>query len=232
MSQTFSASENGEFKIHDHALTDLIARLTFTQAIFYTWTGRIPTEKEETMFGACLIAVIDHGPEALTAKTARSAASGGAEFHAAIAAGILAAGKHHGTIPLQKATIIIRQAVESNTTPEAIVKSFIHDGVRIPGFGHKVYDEDPRTIALLKKAQELGFADEYVKMALDIEKELEKQKGRKLCLNVDGAIAAILPSLGIGADEAPGIFLLGRMVGLVKHVVEEQKEKPARMRKV
>lgn len=233
MSKTFSSiDDSGQMKIHEHSLTDLIARLNFTQAVFYTWTGRFPTEQEEAMFNACLISVMDHGPDALTAKTARSAASGGAEMHAAIAAGILAAGKHHGTTPLQKATIIIREAVESKASAQDIVKAYAEDGERIPGYGHKVYETDPRTTTLLLKAEELGLVDEHVKLALEIERELKKQKGKKLCLNVDGAIASLLPGLGIDPEQAPGIFLLGRMVGLVMHVGEEQAEKPARLRSV
>lgn len=231
MDKSFSSmNEDGQLKIRENLLTDLIARLNFTQAAFYTWTGKFPTEQEEALFNACLISVIDHGPDALTAQTARSAASGGAEMHAAIAAGILAAGKHHGTTPLQKATIMIREAVQSKASAQDIVKTYAEDGKRIPGYGHKVYETDPRTTTLLLKAEELGFVDEHVKLAREIEKELEKQKGKKLCLNVDGAIASLMPGLGIGPEQAPGIFLLGRMVGLVMHVGEEQAENPARLR--
>lgn len=233
MEDSFSSRDSsGQLKIRDHALTDLISRLNFTQAVFYTWTGSFPSEQQEAMFNACLIAVIDHGPEALTAKTARAAASGGAELHAAVAAGILAAGKHHGATPLQKATIIIREAVQTKASAHDIVKAYLDEGTRIPGYGHKVYTTDPRTSVLLMKAQELGFIDEHVKLALEIEKELEAQKGKKLCLNVDGAIAALLPGLSIKPEQAPGIFLLGRLVGLVMHVGEEMAEKPARMRDV
>ena len=228
---SFSTQDEEGVKIHDNKLVDLIRNLNFTQAVYYTWTGRYPSEKEEAMLNACLLAFIDHGPEALIAKTARLAVSGGAEMHAAIAAGILAAGKHHGTTPLQKSTIMFKESVESKMSAADLVKSYLDAGERMPGYGHRLYkDEDPRTIALLAKAEELGFADEHVKLAREVEEELEKQKGKKLCLNVDGAVGAILPGLGIGPDQAPGTFLLSRMVGLVMHVTEEQKEKPGRMR--
>lgn len=225
-------NENGSVLIHGNDLTDLMRNLNFTQAVYYTWTGRYPSEQEESMFNACLTAVIDHGPGALTAQTARSAASGGAEMHAAIAAGILAAGKHHGTTPLQKSSIMLQEAVEKQLSAADIVKAYLDSGERMPGFGHRVYkDADPRTQVLLQKAEEFGFKDPHVELALEIEKELEAQKGKKLVLNVDGMIAALLPGLGIGIDQAPGMFLLGRMAGLVMHVSEEQKEKPQSMRK-
>lgn len=225
-------NENGSVLIHGNDLTDLMRNLNFTQAVFYTWTGRYPSEQEEEMFNACLVAVIDHGPEALTAQTARSAASGGAEMHAAIAAGILAAGKHHGTTPLQKSSLLVQEAVASGISASDIVKTYLDSGERMPGFGHRVYKEtDPRTMVLLAKAEELGLIDEHIRLALEIEKELEAQKGKKLVLNVDGMIGALLPSLGISVEQAPGMFLLGRMAGLVMHVSEQQKEKPQSMRK-
>lgn len=226
-------NEQGSVLIHGNDLTDLMRNMNFTQAVYYTWTGRYPSEQEEAMMNACLTAVIDHGPEALTAKTARSAASGGAEMHAAIAAGILAAGKHHGTTPLQKSSIMIQEAIEKNLSATEVVKAYLESGERMPGFGHRVYkDADPRTQVLLQKAEEAGFMNEHVKLALELERELESQKGKKLVLNVDGMIGALLPGLGISVEQAPGMFLMGRLAGLVMHVSEQQKEKPQSMRRV
>lgn len=233
MDNSFSKfNEQNKLTIHEHALTDLIARLNFTQAIYYTWTGRFPSEQEEAMLNACFVALIDHGEDALTAKAARVAVSGGAETHAAIASGLLAAGKHHGTKPLEDATLLFRKAVKAGISAEEIVKKALEEKKRLPGFGHRLYKTDPRTEELLQKAGALGFMDEHVKLAQSIEKELEKQKGKKLCLNVDGMIAALLPGLGIEAELAPGIFVIARSVGLMMHVKEEKGEKPARMRKV
>ena len=76
----FSSVLNGEHNVHGHKLIDMLERLTFTQAIFYTWTGRMPDEKQEAMFNSCLVACIDHGEEALSAKASRVAASGGRNF--------------------------------------------------------------------------------------------------------------------------------------------------------
>lgn len=203
----------------------------FVQAVFEYWTGRKPSSEQANMLDACLAAVIDHGPETLSAKAARVVASGGTETHAAVAAGLLACGKHHGAMALQAATMMLREAVESKTSAKALVKQALKDGRRLPGFGHRVYTTDPRAEKLMSLASELGLADKHTKLAREIETELEKQKGKKLCLNVDGAIAALLPALGIMPDIAPGIFLVARAAGLTKHVAHEQKEKPASQRK-
>lgn len=191
----------------------------------------MPSAKVETMFNACLVAVVDHGPETLSAKATRVVTSGGADMTAAVAAGLLACGKHHGAMVLGAATKLFREAVAQKRKAKEIVAEALQNGWRLPGFGHRVYTTDPRAVALLQQANDLGLEDEHVDLALEIEKELEKQKGKKLCLNVDGAIAALLPAMGIQPDKAPGVFLVARAAGLVMHAAEEQKEKPASQRK-
>lgn len=231
MASFSSQTSDHEQMIYDHKLLDLVERLNFTQAIYYAWTGRFPTEEAEAMLNAIFISLIDHGAETLSAKGARVAASGGAEMHSAVAAGLLAAGKHHGAQVLLAATRMYRQAVKEGKKASAVVAEALAAGSRLPGYGHRVYETDPRAQLLLGKAEKLGFADEHVRLAQEMEKELERQKGKKLCLNVDGAVAAFLPALGIPEAVAPGIFLVARSVGLVMHVAEEAQEKPASQRK-
>ncbi len=219
------------FQIHDHSIEDLISRLSFTQTLYYLWTNRMPTEAQDTLLQACLVAVIDHGPEALSSKTARMAASGGAEMNAALAAGALSAAKHHGTLPIRNAAQIIKDGVDNGVSASDLVAQKLQAKERIPGFGHRVYETDPRTQALLRKAEELGLKDQYINYALEIESELEKQKGKKLCLNVDGAIASLLPALELPPELAQSLFLIGRLPGMAYHIANELKEKPASMRK-
>ena len=217
--------------IHEHKLLDLIARLNFTQAIYYTWTGKFPTAEAESLLNACFIALIDHGPKTLSAQAARVSASGGAETNAAVAAGLLAAGKHHGAMVLRDATELLRRGIAEKQSAKEMVADALKNGERLPGFGHRVYETDPRAEALIAKAEKLGLADKHVVLARAIEAELAGQKGKKLCLNVDGAIAALLPALGISAAHAPGLFLVARSVGLVMQVADEQGQKPARQRR-
>ncbi|MBI4121720.1 MAG: citryl-CoA lyase [Parcubacteria group bacterium] len=228
---SFSNHIDGEHFIREVKPLDMIDQFTFTQAIFYTWTGVKPDEKQSAMFDACLVALIDHGAEVLSAQAARVVASGGTEIHAAVAAGLLAAGRHHGAMVLQQVTQLFKDEVSAGRSAAEIVKEALANGKRIPGFGHRLYDTDPRAVRLLARAETLGFSDVHVKLALEIERELEKQKGKKLCLNIDGAIASLLPGLGIPPEIAPGLFLVARTVGLTMHVAEEQREKPASKRK-
>ena len=62
----------------------------------------------------------------------------------------------------------------------------------------------------------------HTKLALVIESILSERKG--ICLNVDGANAGLLSDLGFDSKLGIGIFMIGRLPGLVAHSFEEMKE--------
>lgn len=110
-----------------------------------------------------------------------------------------------------------------------MVDELIKKGERMPGYGHAIYAVDPRTQTLLKIAKKEGFYGQYVKLALAVERELQVRTGKKLPLNIDGIIAALLLELGFDPKLGKGIFIIGRTPGLVAHIFEEQtEEKPYR----
>ena len=60
-------------------------------------------------------------------------------------------------------------------------------------------------------------------------KELEKRLGKKLPLNVDGAIGVVLCELGVDPALGNAFFIISRVPGLVAHIVEEMsRERPMR----
>jgi citrate synthase len=66
-------------------------------------------------------------------------------------------------------------------------------------------------------------------MALALAKSLEQASGRKLPLNVDGAIAAVLAEMGFSPDIGNALFMMSRLPGLVAHIQEErQRQRPMR----
>ena len=78
-------------------------------------------------------------------------------------------------------------------------------------------------------AQEYGIAGKYVKLARVFEAELEKSLGKKLPINVDGAIAALLCELNFDPLLANAFFIIARVPGLVAHIYEEKtRYKPMR----
>jgi citrate synthase len=150
----------------------------------------------------------------------------GAPLQAAVAAGISAIGEHHGGAG-EACAKILQEALQVRPTASAevlageIVAEFRAAGQRLPGFGHRFHDPDPRAERLLALAEEWGLSSTHVALARAIVAELKAATGRSLPLNVDGALAALISDLGIDWRYGKALFIIGRTAGLVTHVHEE-----------
>ena len=99
------------------------------------------------------------------------------------------------------------------------------EGKFIPGFGHKVYkNEDPRATIIYMKAKEGRVPLAAFEKAYAVEALLEKQKGKKLPLNIDGAFAAGVLALGMDPSAAKALFVFGRVAGMGAHAIEEKAQ--------
>lgn len=216
---------DGEVHIHGYKVTELIDKVGFTDAIWLELKGELPTDKEKAMLDAILISTIDNGLGPPSTTNARNSASAGNPMQAAVAAGVLGIGESHGGAIEECAHLL-----QMGMSAEKLVGKAIGSGDRIPGFGHKIYkDEDPRATQIFNKAKSLGFYGEHCELAKVVEVELEKQKGKKIVINVDGAIAAVVSDMGFDYRLGKGFFIIGRVVGLVAHIFEEWiREKPFR----
>lgn len=215
---------DGEVHIHGYKITDLIDKVNFTDAIWLELRGELPTEKERAMLDAILISTIDNGLGPPSITNARNSASSGNPMQAAVGAGILGIGEYHGGAIEECARLL-----QMGMSAKALIEKVIGSGDRIPGFGHKVYTEDPRAKQVFEKAKNLGFYGEYCELAIEVEKVLEQKKGKKIPVNVDGAIAAVISDMGFDHKLGKGFFIIGRVVGLVAHIFEEWvREKPFR----
>ncbi|MEK6967778.1 MAG: citryl-CoA lyase [Nanoarchaeota archaeon] len=219
-------SSETETLIRGYDLESLIKNRTFTEMIYLILKGELPSKSQTTVMNAMLVAAAEHGIAPPSATSARMVASGGAAFNASVAAGILALGDYHGGA-IEGCAKLLQESQDKSA--EEIVEEFRSQGKRIPGFGHKIYSEDPRTVALILLAKKEKILGKCVKKALEIEKELEKATGKKLCLNIDGIIAALLSDMDFDWRLSNGFFVIARAPGLVAHVYEEKtKEKPFR----
>jgi citryl-CoA lyase len=208
-----------EAYVRGYKLRDLIGKLTFTEAIYLVLKGELPTEKEAKMLEAIFVSIIEHSIAPPSIIAARAVISGGNKLHVGVGAGILAFGEAHGGA-LEGAMKFFQENVNRN--PEEVVKEYLSQGKRIPGYGHRFYKEfDPRTEKLFEIAKELGFYGKYAQFAKEVEKAIEKLKGKKLVLNVDGAIASIVSEMGFDWRLGKGFFIIGRVPGIVAHVYEE-----------
>lgn len=211
---------DGVAVIRGHKLTDLIAGKSFTQTIFLILSGQEPSKQQAGMLDAILVSGLDHGPGPASGFVPRVVASTGNSVNAALAAGTLTIGDYHGgAIEGAMETLLLMGTLSATD----LVKQTLAKGERLAGFGHKQYkDEDPRTTALEKKASDLGLDTPHLSFAREVESELEKQKGKKLPLNIDGSIAALLIDLGFTDSKiGKGIFAISRTPGMLAHILEE-----------
>jgi len=215
---------------------DLIGNIPYPHVVYLLLKGELPSKEHGRMMDAILTACIDHGVTPPSSIASRTVASGGVPLPTAVAAGILSIGDAHGGAIEKGAKFlqdgITRMNKEGKTVEEMakiLVKESKEKHKRILGFGHRVHTSDPRTKRLFILANELNIAGDHMALSKFIERELEKSAGRKLPINVDGAIAAIISDMGFDWRLGKAFFLLGRVAGLTAHVYEEQTlEKPMR----
>lgn len=207
---------DGEPIVRGVPLTTLIATAPFLDAVFLLLRGDRPSDRERAMLDAMLIACCDHGADTPSTDAARTAASTGNALHVALAAGLLTMGPKHGC-----AVEPAMRLLAIDESPRTLVERALVVGERLSGFGHKVYVEsDPRTTALFARAETLGVRGRYVERALAIEVELAAVKGKRLPLNIDGCLAALLLELQFPPAAGNAIFILGRLPGLIAHAVD------------
>ena len=215
---------------------DLIGNVPFASVVYLLLHGSLPSEKQGRMMDAILTSCIDHGVTPPSSIASRTVASGGVPLPSAVAAGILSIGDAHGGAIEKGAKLLqegILQMKKEGKTIEAMATLLVSESneqkKRIPGFGHRIHTADPRTRRLFELATELDIAGDHVTLSKAIETMLEKIQGKKLPINVDGAIAAIISDMGFDWRLGKAFFLLGRVAGLTAHVYEEQtQEKPMR----
>jgi len=220
-----SISKIGEedLVIRNEKLSNLM-KGKFSDAIFLLLSGRKAKDVESKLFESMLISVIDHGMGTASSLTSRFVMSTGNSLNTAVGAGVLALGDLHGGA--------LENSMKQLSSIDN-VSEFVNDCVDnkkiIFGFGHKHYNEDPRTKRIIKLCKELKYNSKFLDIAIEIEKVLEQKKGKKICLNVDGVIAALLLEMNFSPEVGKGFFIITRTPGLVAQAVEEKAtEKPVR----
>ncbi|UCE74608.1 MAG: citryl-CoA lyase [Methanomassiliicoccales archaeon] len=215
---------------------ELIGNVPFSHVVYLLLKGEMPNEKQGKMMDAILTACIDHGVTPPSSQAARVVASGGVPMPTAIAAGLMSIGDFHGGA-IEKGALFLQEGVkrmkEEGKSVEdmatILVKESKEKKKRILGFGHRIHTDDPRTKKLLSLAEELDIAKEHVELSKAISVQLEKSLGKKLPLNVDGCVAALISDMDFDWRLGKTFFVIGRTAGLTAQVYEEiSREKPMR----
>lgn len=193
-------------------LLDLVSKKSLVEVVIGMWLGREVADNEAKLLEEMMALVIDHGPDSPSAQATITATQSGQDLLRSVEAGVSQINQSHGGAIEGCARIIQTEKFDA----KEIVGQALVTGDRLPGFGHRLYkDEDPRSVYLLDRAQSLGVAGLYVQRVQELEKELEQQKGKRLVINIDGAMAAVLSELKVKPESCNAFFLWPRVAGLV-----------------
>jgi citryl-CoA lyase len=215
----------GEIRVRGYDIADMMEKLSFAQAVFLLLKGDLPSPEQSKMMEAILVSSIDHGVTPPSVLGTRTVVSGGNPLNAAVAGGVLTIGDWHGGAIEQCAKILqeyIQKGENVGSLAKDLVKDFSSRKKRIPGFGHRLHQTDPRTVKLFEIAKRLKFSGKHMDLASKVEKELFETTGKKLPINVDGAIAAVISDMEFDWRLGKGFFIISRVPGLVAHAYEER----------
>lgn len=206
---------NSLFGNTDHL--KLSQEISFAEMIFRTLSEKEPTTQELKVFELILNLSIDHGPDTPSAIKVIEKTKEGETISEAVAEGIEEINDTHGGAQ-EKLMEILYKISSQDLNANGVVSESLASNHRLPGFGHRLYkDSDPRAQLILDTLKENGFSDEYSKIALDLENELQTQKGTQLPINIDGAIAVALCSFGWESRLGKAVFIIARTAGLCAH---------------
>jgi citrate synthase len=201
---------------------EILGRLNLGDMAFLEIMGRVPGEKESTLFNAMAVTLVEHGitPSALAARLTYLGAP--EAMQAAVAAGLCGLGSVF-VGSTEGCAKMLFEALKDHPGVSEAANSILSATRKIPGLGHPVHKPvDPRTVRLFEIARDTGFYGKYCELILALGKE------KKLPVNATGAIGALACELGMDWRAVRGIGVMARAVGLVGHLLEESRQPMAK----
>jgi len=203
-----------------------------------------PVPEVSRALNQILVLHADHEQNCST-STVRMVASSGANLFASCAAGVCALwGPLHGG-----ANVAVLEMLEDIRANHTDLKQYVakvkdkNSGVRLMGFGHRVYKNyDPRAKILKASCDQvlakLKVSDPLLDLARELEEVALKDQyfiERKLYPNVDFYSGIIMRAIGIPVNMFTVMFAIGRMPGWIaqwKEVHDDKNSRIARPRQV
>lgn len=214
MAKTITHDEAGAAKWGDEDHLQIAQNRSFASLIFELLSEKTPIEAELKVFELILNLSIDHGSDTPSAVKVIEEAKAGESISEAVSEGIEEINDVHGGAQ-EKLMEILYRIKNQELRIKELVSEYLKEGKRLAGYGHRLYKEsDPRAQLILNTLKENGFDEEFINIAQQLEKELEAQKGNKLPINIDGAIAVALCSFGWDSKLGKAVFIIARTPGL------------------
>ena len=224
--------EPGQIEFRNQPIEALIQSHSFTQMIWLMTMGETPSPAQTRLLDAALVASVDHGPQAPSIAASRMAITCGVGINNAIASGVNMLGDVHGGAGEQ--ALELYQSILDGSSDQSLENAIDHaldksiqKTAFVPGFGHRFHKpEDPRARPLMELLRQCAQDDptidpRFADIAEGIQDAIERRKGKRIAMNIDGATAAIYGALGVPATLARGLFCLSRSVGLTAHAYEQ-----------
>jgi len=183
--------------------------------------------------------VADHGPAVSGAHNAIVAARAGKDLISSLVSGLLTIGPRFGGA-IDGAAYWFKKFHDEGKEQHEMVSEMKAMDILIPGIGHRVksvINPDKRVEILKKYAKENFPKTEYLDYALMVEK-ITTAKRDNLILNVDGCVGILfldlLNSLEFSKKEISdiietgalnGLFVLGRSIGFMGHILDQKRLK-------
>jgi citrate synthase len=221
------ATDDG-VRIRGYDLRDLVGGVSFAEGILLMARGELPTKGEARLLEAILVSVLDRGIVPCSAVT-RYLASSGSPIQAAVAGGILSFGDVYGGAGEQLAEALASHIAAARDAKAGrqeaarrVVQHFTDRGLRVPGYGSAVHrGGDPRVPRLFEIAEQGNVLGDFTHLAMEVEKQLSKAKGRPLGMNQDGALAALGLDLRLDWRLMRALAFIPRSAGPAMHALEE-----------
>src|SRR5262245_56846425 len=221
-----SQVQPNQILVRGYPIEQLTRLCLFGDVVFLLLRGELPQRNEGKLIEAMLVAVCDHSLASPSADAVRFVASAGVPLQTAVAAGVSAIGDVHGGA-IEPCAKLLREAVVQGTNAVELFERFKHPRQRLPGFGHPAHQRDPRALVLLALADEMQLSGPHTKLARELEQQSGPCLGKRLPLNVDGTIAALICDLGFEPSLGKAFFIIGRAPGYVAHAHEQMtQERP------
>lgn len=228
----------GQIGVRGYPIEQLIGSISFPAMIWLLLRGELPSPPQAALLEAALVASVDHGPQAPSIAIARMSVTCGLPLNNAVASGVNALGDIHGGAGQQCMELYEAIAAACGERPlDASLEEEVRDEVErasrgpgrlIPGFGHRFHPVDPRVVRLLamvdQSARDGTVSGRFARIGRAVEAELERRKGRRIPMNIDGVTAVVFCELGFPPPLGRGLFVLSRAAGILAHAWEQSTQ--------
>jgi len=220
----FGRARSGEEPVEPREDLDTAANF------LYMLNGEEPDERHAEILDTALLLHADHGLNAST-FTGRVIASTESDVVSAVTGAIGALkGPLHGGANQDVMEMLI-DIEESEKDVSSYLAGMLEDGERVPGFGHRVYEEfDPRAEVLEGIAQEVSETTDgpdWYGMLEEVQAFLREEKRiheKGISPNVDLFSGTVYYSLGVPIEFFVPMFAVGRLVGWTAQVMEQRDD--------